>query len=146
MIHELVKTNDKSKKRVGRGAGSGKGWHTTGRGTKGQKARSKVPTWFEGGQLPLIRRTPFIRGKGRLESLKGKSYVITTEQLNVFSDKAVVDAESIRSQKAFKISKNLTPNFKIVVRGELKKALVVKVPASKSAIQAIQSAGGSFEI
>lgn len=48
----------KAKKRVGRGIGSGKGGHTTGRGNKGQKARSKVSPTFEGGQLPFYKRIP----------------------------------------------------------------------------------------
>jgi large subunit ribosomal protein L15 len=54
-----------TKKRIGRGGGSGKGMHTVGRGQKGQKTRGKIPAWFEGGQLPLIRRTPFLKGKNR---------------------------------------------------------------------------------
>ena len=57
--------SDKRKaKRIARGAGSGKGFHTSSRGAKGQKSRSggKVPLWFEGGQTPLVRRMPYKRG------------------------------------------------------------------------------------
>ena len=51
-------------KRVGRGVGSGRGFHTVGRGNNGQNARSggTVPNWFEGGQTPLVRRMPYRRG------------------------------------------------------------------------------------
>jgi large subunit ribosomal protein L15 len=59
-----LKSKNKKKKRVGRGYGSGKGGHTTGLGTKGQKARGsgKIPTGFEGGQVPLYKRIPQIGG------------------------------------------------------------------------------------
>lgn len=61
-LSNLKKTTERKAKRVGRGYGSGKGGHTVGRGAKGQKARGKVPHWFEGGQLPLVRRLPHKRG------------------------------------------------------------------------------------
>ena len=59
-----LKGNRKSKKRVGRGMGSGKGSHTTGRGQKGQKSRSghNIPFGFEGGQVPLFRKMPKLKG------------------------------------------------------------------------------------
>ncbi len=57
-LSKLSKVVRKAKKRIGRGYGSGKGGHTVGRGAKGQKARSKVRSTFEGGQLPLARRIP----------------------------------------------------------------------------------------
>ena len=57
-LSNLSKIVRSAKKRVGRGYGSGKGGHTTGRGAKGQKARGKVKPTFEGGQLPLARRIP----------------------------------------------------------------------------------------
>ena len=64
-LHNLLPTKkNKSKKRLGRGYGSGKGGHTVGRGTKGQKAREGrgAPLGFEGGQVPLFRRLPQIGG------------------------------------------------------------------------------------
>lgn len=63
-IHSLPKIVKRSKKRLGRGHGSGK-VKTSGRGTKGQKARGKLPLGFEGGQTPLVKRLPYLRGKGR---------------------------------------------------------------------------------
>lgn len=58
-----LKGKSKKKKRLGQGLGSGKG-KTAGRGHKGQKARGKVAVGFEGGQLKLIKRLPFMRGIG----------------------------------------------------------------------------------
>ena len=57
-----LKGRKRSKKRVGRGQGSGKGSHTSGRGAKGQKVRGKVHLYFEGGQLPITKRLPHQRG------------------------------------------------------------------------------------
>lgn len=62
-LNKLSKLKRKTMKRVGRGYGSGKGGHTTGKGAKGQKIRNKLRPTFEGGQLPLIRRLPRGRGK-----------------------------------------------------------------------------------
>lgn len=62
-LNELTAIVDGRKKRLGRGAGSGKA-KTAGRGTKGQKARGTTRPGFEGGQLPLIKRLPFRRGLG----------------------------------------------------------------------------------
>ena len=63
-LENLTKVTDRKKKRLGQGHGSGRG-KTGGRGTKGQKARGKVSLTFEGGALPLIKRLPFHRGKGK---------------------------------------------------------------------------------
>lgn len=62
-LSNLPKIKQNPKKRLGRGQGSGKG-KTSGRGMKGQKARSKTQLGFEGGQLKLIKRLPFVRGVG----------------------------------------------------------------------------------
>ena len=61
-LNELSRVATGKKKRVGRGYGSGKGGHTTGRGAKGQKIRNRVRPGFEGGQLPLARRLPRLGG------------------------------------------------------------------------------------
>jgi large subunit ribosomal protein L15 len=65
ILSSLTKITTRSKKRLGRGYGSGKGGHTSSRGQKGQKSRvgSKVPLWFEGGALPLSKRIPMWRVK-----------------------------------------------------------------------------------
>jgi len=71
----LSKITRRGKKRVGRGYGSGKGGHTTGRGAKGQNVRNKVRSTFEGGQLPLVRRLPRRGGSSprRLGGVKKKA-------------------------------------------------------------------------
>jgi len=133
-----------TKKRVGRGAGSGKGMHTTGKGQKGQKTRGKIPAWFEGGQLPLIRRTPFLKGKNRFKSFSEKPILVSLDQLNKFENKDVVDHATLA--KVLKISpKRLEwEKAKVVGNGKLTKALTVKIPATASATKAITAAGGSI--
>ena len=72
ILHQLSSIVDRSHKRLGRGFGSGKGGHTSSRGSKGQRSRtgSKIPLWFEGGQLPLIKRLPMLRGKYRFKVVR----------------------------------------------------------------------------
>ncbi len=146
MLDKLIKSTTRSKKRVGRGPGSGKGRHTSGRGQKGQNARTKTAIWFEGGQLPLIRRTPFIKGKNRFDSLTPKAKIVTTEMLNKLPDKTVVDAGSLQELLKLKFPKTKTTIIKIVSRGKLKRALTVKLPTSKSAAKAIEKAGGEIQL
>jgi large subunit ribosomal protein L15 len=146
-LHELgpAPGSKKRRKRVGRGTGSGMG-KTSGRGMKGQGARSgggKGP-FFEGGQLPLVRRLPFRRGftniwrveykpinVGRLqEKFGGGGQEVTPE--------ALVEAGMIkRSDKA----------VAILGDGELSAALTVKAHRfSKSAKEKIEAAGGTVEV
>ena len=141
-LSKLTTTKVKSKKRVGRGYGSGKGGHTATRGTKGQKSRSKVPLWFEGGQLKLIKRLPYIRGKSRFNSLQNKPVLITLDQLEKLSvkevtTKALVDAHYVSENEL----RNRT--VKVLATGTLTKALTVKVPTSAKAKTLIEKAGGT---
>lgn len=71
-LNSLPRVKSRSQKRVGRGAGSGKGGHTVGRGQKGQRTRGKIHPLFEGqkNKKSLIQRLPLLRGKGRLKSRK----------------------------------------------------------------------------
>src|SRR4029077_6428901 len=96
-LSHVEKLKTRSKKRVGQGHGSGRG-KTSGRGTKGQKARNKVAIYFEGGALPLTKRLPFLRGKGRNRSLQEKPFVVNIEALNVFSKGTTVTIESLAKQ------------------------------------------------
>lgn len=83
MLNILEKITTRAKKRVGRGYGSGKGSHTVGRGSKGNKSRQggSIPLWFEGGQLPLIKRLPYARGKFHFKTLQAKPVIITFAKL-----------------------------------------------------------------
>ncbi len=140
-LPQSVKTG---KKRLGRGFGSGVGGHTVGRGQKGQKTRGVIPLWFEGGQLPIVRRTPFIKGKHRFQVIKLQPITVNFDILtSYFEDKAVVDTASL--VKTLKVSdKEAKRGFKIISTGKLEKALEVNVPASAGAIKAIEKAGGKY--
>lgn len=142
-LSELDKITTKRKKRVGQGHGSGRG-KTAGRGMKGQKARNKVPLDFEGGALPLIKRLPFLRGKGKNKPRREKPHVINVSALNAFSDKSTVDLESLKQQKLLPVETVDETRVKILGDGELHVALTVKLPASKSAADKIKQAGGSL--
>jgi large subunit ribosomal protein L15 len=143
-LSHITKLKTKSKKRVGQGHGSGRG-KTSGRGTKGQKARNKVAIYFEGGALPLTKRLPFLRGKGRNRSLQGKPTVINVVALNVFPKDATVTLESLAKQGIIALEDAKQSGVKILGDGELKVALIVKLPVSKGAIRKIEQAGGKVE-
>ena len=132
----------KTKKRIGRGPGSGTG-KTAGKGHKGQNARSGggVKPGFEGGQMPMQRRLP----KRGFHSLNKKVYVLVKIQdLETFDAESVVDVEALG--KAGLISK-LADGIKILGDGELTKALTVRAHKfSKSAIEKIEKAGGKAEV
>ena len=132
-LSSLQKIKAKSKKRVGLGHGSGRG-KTSGRGQKGLKARGNVPLDFEGGSLPLIKRLPFLRGKGRNNAFRAKPYIINVSALNVFAKDATVDLETAKAI-----------GIKILGDGELGVALIVKISVSKGAAKKIEAAGGKLE-
>lgn len=140
-LHELLKVNTKSKKRLGRGLGSEKG-KTSGRGTKGQKARGKIPATFTGG-LSLYRKLPLRRGKGN-PKLSVKPTILNLSQLNVFKDKEVVDIAKLLEVKL--ISQREAKNgVKILGNRELSRILTIKLPVSGSAQKKIEKLGGKVE-
>ncbi len=136
-------TTTKSHKRHGRGYGSGRGGHTSGRGAKGQKARSKVPLYFEGAPMrkSLIRRLPMLRGKLRFKSFQDKPILLTLEDLNLFKDKAKVTPESLIKLNLIN-PEDKHAKIKVLNTGELKKSLQVHLLTSSSAATAIKKAGG----
>lgn len=130
----------KAKIRVGRGEAGRRG-KTAGRGTKGLNARSKLRPGFEGGQTPLVRRLPKLRGFTN----PNKEYyaVVNVEHLNEFRAKSTVTPEELRSRGLVK----KRGKVKVLAEGDLKKALTVHAHAfSKEAIAKIEAAGGSVEI
>ncbi len=134
----------RARKRVGRGNASGWG-KTCGRGHKGQKSRSggSIPAWFEGGQMPLVRRLPK-RGPRRTAHKRFVYDIINVETLNLFDDAAVVSPESLREVGLIKRKNAL---IKILGDGELEKQLKVQAHRfSKSAIEKIESKGGTAEV
>lgn len=140
----LQKITTRKKKRVGLGHGSGRG-KTSGRGQKGLKARGDVPLDFEGGSLPLIKRLPFLRGKGRNKSIKAKAAIVNVEALNVFGKGETVNLETLAKHKLVRIEDAKLSGVKILGDGELGVALKVTVPVSKGAAEKITKAGGSVE-
>lgn len=140
-LHELVKLNQRSKKRLGRGLGSGKG-KTAGRGTKGQKARGKIPATFIGG-LPFYKKLPLKRGKGNSKlSLKIKA--VNLSVLDIFPDKTTIDIEKLLEAKIIS-KKEARRGVKILGQGELTKILTVKLPVSPSARKKIEKLNGKVE-
>jgi large subunit ribosomal protein L15 len=125
----LQKIVKRPKKRLGRGHGSGK-VKTSGRGTKGQKARGATRIGFEGGQLPLIKRLPLLRGKGRNSSQSNKAYPLAVEKLNTLPTGTTVTLETL---KKYHMIEPTVTRVKILGKGKLTKKLTVAVPCSKNA-------------
>ena len=132
------------RKRVGRGTGSGRG-KTSGRGTKGQKSRSGggVPAYFEGGQTPLIKRLPKMRGFNN--RFKVEYTPVNLDLLNMrFEADAEVTPESLNQVGL--LGKASDPVV-VLARVEVDRALHVKAHRiSNSAKEKIEAAGGSVEI
>ena len=132
-----------SKKRLGRGIGSGLG-KTSGKGHKGQWARSGggVRPGFEGGQMPLIRRIP----KRGFNNHFTKVYsIVNLSVLESFENGAVVDIKVLNDNGLIKLVKDCV-GLKVLGNGTLTKSLTVKASAfSASAKEAIEKAGGKAE-
>ncbi len=124
-LYDLVKNKGlrRKGKRLGRGIGSGKGGHTVGRGTKGQKARRghKFTVGFEGGQVPLYKRLPQIGGFNNKRSKE--IGVVNLNVLNRFENGAKVIPESLIDSGVFK--KLPKDGIKILAGGKLEKKLII---------------------
>jgi large subunit ribosomal protein L15 len=146
MDNKLPKVKTKSKKRVGRGYGSGKGGHTAGRGQKGQKSRSGLHILFEGVKVKksFIKRLPLKRGKGKFKA-KNKPIVVKTRYLNLFPTGSKVTLESLIKRGIVKEKDAEKYGVKILGDGEVTKKLTVLVPTSKSAAKNIEKAKGKVE-
>ena len=142
LLSQLPKIVDKSKKRVGRGHGSGK-VKTAGRGTKGQKARGSMPLAFEGGQLPLIKRLPLLRGKDRNRSFRQAIRPLPVDKLNSLPPTTEVTLDTLRK---YDLIGTHTQAVKIVDGGTLSQALTIKVPCTKKAKEKIIKAGGKVTL
>ncbi len=125
MIHTISIVR-RSKKRLGRGHGSGK-VKTSGRGTKGQKARDSIKPGFEGGQLALVKRLPLLRGKGRNVSMQAKAFPVDITKLNVMPDGTKVTLETLVK---YHIIKPGVTKVKILGKGKLTPKLEILVPRS----------------
>ena len=138
--NELSVSKNQSRKRVGRGISAGQG-KTAGRGTKGQKARTghrKMPAGFMGGQRAIMQAIPKLKG---FKSIHDKAQVVYTDNLNELSGKVdnfvLADANLIANPYA---------KVKVITRGEVSVKIELETQfASKTAVEAIKKAGGSFK-
>ena len=138
---------NKSKMRVGRGIGSGKG-KTCGRGVKGQKSRSGVAIKsFEGGQMPLYRRLP---KRGFNPISKENIAILNLEKIQSYLDNKNINVTEIINSELLKKNKLINKNavkLKILGTGEIKdKINIVADLASKSAIEKLEKIGGSIQL
>ncbi len=148
-LHELRDNPGatKSRKRVGRGPGSGTG-KTGGRGIKGQKSRSGVAiNGYEGGQMPLYQRLP----KRGFNKPNRKSYaVVNLGLIQKFVDAGKIDAGSAITEDALVASglvRRKLDGVRVLAKGEITSAVNLEVTgASKAAVEAVEKAGGSLKV
>ncbi|MEE9617395.1 MAG: 50S ribosomal protein L15 [Anaerolineae bacterium] len=134
----------KKRRRVGRGIAAGRG-KTAGRGTKGQKSRSggSLPPYFEGGQLPLVRKLPFLRGVGFRDPWRVRFTPVNLERFTGFQEGAEVTPEALVEAG---IIKRVDELVVVLGCGELKHPLTVRAHRfSASARAKIEAAGGVVE-
>ncbi|HSX48778.1 MAG TPA: 50S ribosomal protein L15 [Candidatus Saccharimonadales bacterium] len=140
----LPKVVSRRAKRIGRGGGSGKGFHTAGRGQKGQKARTDIHILFEGFKVKksLIHRLPMHRGKGKFKA-NAKPITINLEALNLLPADSKVTVDSLVKAGIVVASEAKIYGVKILGDGKLTKKLTVSLPISKSASKKVVAAGGT---
>lgn len=134
----------RSRKRKGRGIAAGQG-KTAGRGTKGQNARSGggVPPYFEGGQLPLVRKLPFVRGVGFRDPWRVHFTPVNLQRLGVFEEGTEVTPEALVEADIIKRADELVVVLGV---GDLPHPLTVKAHRFSADAQAkIEAAGGLVE-
>lgn len=144
-LHSLIrqKARIRKSKRRGRGFGSGKGGHTIGKGTKGQKSRSgnSIPVGFEGGQIPLYKRLPHLGGFRN--PTKKDTVAVTLNVFNSFKDKEVVTPKLLVENKILK--KLPKYGIKILAKGKLKNKVELKgFMTSEGAKKRILEAGAKL--
>ena len=145
-LNNRLKIN-KTKIRVGRGIGSGKG-KTSGRGVKGQKSRSGVAIKsFEGGQMPLYRRLP---KRGFNPILKNRIAILNLNKIQFYLDKKTIKSNDVINSDLLKkldlINKN-SNKLKILGSGEIKDKINIEADlASKSAVEKLEKIGGSIKL
>ena len=137
---QLSEGSRKARMRRGRGTSAGNG-KTSGRGQKGQKARSKTRVGFEGGQMPLYRRIP----KRGFTNINRKEFaIVNLASLNKFDDGADVTSAALVEAG---LVKNEKSGVKILGNGEVTKKLTVHANKfSNAAVAAIEAAGGKTEV
>jgi len=145
-LHNLPKTTDKEKKRVGRGYGSGKGGHTTGRGMKGTKARYNVPLTFDGTKIKKgwLKRLPFWPGKGRQKGRPSRIGINLRRLETNYESGEKVNCQTL-VEKGIISKKEAKQGVKVLGTGQVSKELVIELPCSQGARQKIKAAGGKIK-
>ncbi len=148
-LHELRDNPGatKTKKRIGRGPGSGKG-KTGGRGIKGQKSRSGVAiNGFEGGQMPLYQRLP---KRGFSKPNRKKFAVINLGLIQKFIDEKKLDAKAAITEDVLVASglvRRKLDGVRVLAKGEITAKVTIEVTgASKGAVEAVEKAGGKLTV
>ncbi len=138
--NDLVVEKNARPSRKGRGISAGQG-KTAGRGTKGQKARTghrKMPAGFMGGQRAIMQAVPKLKG---FKSIHPKAEVVYTDRLNELTGKV----DNFALAEASMISSPFV-KVKVILRGEMTSKVELETQfASKTAVEAIKKAGGSFK-
>jgi len=141
-LHTLPTITKTKKKRLGLGHGSGRA-KTAGRGTKGQKARGKVPMYrYSGGSLSFVKSLPMLRGKQRNNGWKSKPVILNLEKLQVLPNGSVVDITLLAAHRLISEKDASVYGIKILGNGEITVPLTVQVPVSQTAAKKIVKAGG----
>jgi large subunit ribosomal protein L15 len=130
---KLPKVVQNRKKRVGRGMGSGKGSHTSGRGQKGQKARGDIHILFEGLKMKksFLKRLPLMRGKGKFHS-KGKPVTVNLSKLESLPSGSKITVELLVKEKLVDAKLAKAYGVKILGGGKTSKKFIFMVSTSKS--------------
>ncbi|MFA6005223.1 MAG: 50S ribosomal protein L15 [Patescibacteria group bacterium] len=147
LLHQLPSLVTRRKKRLGQGWASGAG-KTSGRGTKGQHAREKVKSLFEGGQNILSKHLPMLRGKLKNDPIVAHLLPIslrTLEENAKVKSGATIDKDFLVSIGLVNHTKANRHGVVVLGGGTITKKLIVKVKASQSAIQKIKQAGGEYQ-
>lgn len=140
----MPKTTTRSKKRLGRGYGSGKGGHTSSRGQKGQKSRSSVPIWFTGTSWVWFKRLPMLRGKSKFKPVGKETLVIKSDQLNQFRAGETVNLDSLVKKSIITEKQSKRYDIKVLVAGKLEKKIKLDLPASKELVKQLKKIGGEY--
>ena len=148
-LHELQADPGavRRRKRVGRGHAAGQG-KTCGRGQKGQKARGTPKRGFEGGQNPIYKRVPKLRGQSNkamnIGIFRKKTAIVNVEQLEQWDDGATITPQILLERG---LVKNIADGLKVLGRGDLTKKLTISAHAfSASARAKVEAAGGRVEV
>ena len=141
-LHHLRPSPGSKKRRIRVGRGeAGRRGKTAGRGTKGAKARGSIPAWYEGGQMPIYRRLP--KMKGFKNRNREEFAVVNVGRLNEFRKGSTVGPDELRAKGLVK----KRGKVKVLGEGDLAKELTVRAHAfSAGAVERTETAGGTVEV